>query len=128
MQFQDNGNAMVLEKGRELIEALRATAVIEAYQRAEERFRKAAELRRVRADFERVAGAFQRAQGQGTLTHAQIREAREVQARLQRHPLVQEFLAARDAAGRFLQEVNRVMSEVLGVDVGATAGPAGGAC
>lgn len=128
MPFQDNGNATVFEKGRELIEALLATPEISAYRRAEARFREDPDLRRLRAEFERVTAAFHRAQARGTLTHAQIREAREVQARLQQHSLVQQFLAARDVAGRCLQEVNRAMSEVLGLDVGATAGPAGGAC
>lgn len=72
--------------------------------------------------------ASQRAQQDRTLREEQVREVREAQARFQRQILVQEFSQARDAAGLFLQKTNRVISEILGLDFGQTAGPAGGAC
>jgi hypothetical protein len=47
---------------------------------------------------------------------------------IRNHGVVQEFLAARDAVGVFLQETNLAISEVLGLDFGQTAGPAAGCC
>lgn len=128
MDPQHDGFERVAAMTRDLADALRATPTIAAYRQAEARFRSDPQLRLLREEFERVAQTFREAQARSTVTQAQVRQVREVQTRLQRHPLVQEFLAARDAAGRLLQEVNRAMSEVLGLDVGATVGPAGGAC
>ena len=78
--------------------------------------------------FQRRAGAFQRAQQAGDARPGQVREIRTAQARVQAHPRVRELVEAREAVGRFLQETNLVISDVLGVDFGQTAGPAGGAC
>lgn len=128
MDPRDDGFTQILAMTRDLADALRATPTIAAYRQAEERCRSDTQLGLLREEFERVARAFRQAEARGTLTQGQVRQAREVQARLQQHPLVQEFLTARDEAGRLLQMVNRAMSEVLGLDVGATVGPAGGAC
>ena len=55
-----------------------------------------------------------------------FQEVRDAQARLQRHPLVIDFVAARQAAQDLLRETNQEMAAVLGVDIGASAGRAGG--
>lgn len=118
----------VLERTREFVTALKATPSVQHFVAAQHRFQTDSEVRQIMADLQRKADAFQKAQEDGTLREEQIRDVREAQARFQRHPLVQEFVQARDAAGLFLQETNRVISEILGLDFGQTAGPAGGAC
>jgi len=128
MDPQGDGHLKVSAAARELVEALRATPVIQAYRQAEKLFHEDPEVRRLRANVERAIEAFQRSQEKGTLTQSQIDEARNLQARLQNHPVVKEFLAARDAAGEFLQGVNRSITEILGVDLGATVGPRRGTC
>ena len=53
---------------------------------------------------------------------------RDAQARLQRHPLVIDFVATRQAAQDLLRETNQEMGAVLGVDIGGSVGRAGGCC
>lgn len=118
----------VLERTREFVTALKATPSVQHFVAAQHRFQTDSEVRQIMADLRRKADAFQKAQQDGTLREEQIRDVREAQARFQGHPLVQEFFQARDAVGLFLQETNRVISEILGLDFGQTAGPAGGAC
>jgi cell fate (sporulation/competence/biofilm development) regulator YlbF (YheA/YmcA/DUF963 family) len=123
-----DGRSAVLERTREFVAALKATPAVERYAVLQARFRTDPEVQKILEVLQTKVDAFQRAQQDGTLREGQIREVREVQARFQAHPLVQEFFQARDAAGTFLQETNRVISEILGLDFGQTVGPAGGAC
>lgn len=123
-----DGRSMVLERAREFVAALKATPVVQHLIAAEQRFRTDPEVQRILGELQRKVDTFQRAQEAGTLRAEQIRAVREAQARFQQHPLVQEFFGAREAAGLFLQETNRVISEILGLDFGQTVGSAGGAC
>lgn len=123
-----DGGSAVLERTREFVSALKVTPSVQRFMVAQHRFQADREVQRLLADVQRKAETFQRAQQDGTLREEQIREVREAQARFYDHPLAQEFLQARDAAGAFLQEANRVISEILGMDFGQTVGPAGGAC
>ncbi len=43
-------------------------------------------------------------------------------------PFVQNFQNAQQAVGLLFQETNTIMSKILGIDFGQTAGRAGGAC
>ena len=123
-----DGRSAVLDRTREFIAVLKATPAVERFAAAQARFRTDPEVQQTLEVLQRNTDAFQRAQQDGTLREKQVRVVREAQARFQGHPLVQEFFQARDAAGVFLQETNRVISEILGLDFGQTAGPAGGAC
>lgn len=118
----------VFERTREFVTALKATPSIQRFVVAQRRFQTDPGVQRLLADVQREAQTFQRAQQDGTLQEEQIQQVRDAQARFYDHPVAQEFLQARDAAGTFLQETNRVVSEILGLDFGQTVGPAGGAC
>ncbi len=118
----------VLERTREFVTALKATPSVQHFVAAQHRFQTDPGIQRLLAEVQRKAQTFQRAQQDGTLREEQIQEVREAQLRFSDHPVAQEFLQARDAAGTFLQEANRVISEILGFDFGQTVGPAGGAC
>jgi len=118
----------VFERTREFVTALKATPSIQRFVVAQRRFQTDPGVQRLLADVQREAQTFQRAQQDGTLQEEQIQQVRDAQARFYDHPLAQEFLQARDPAGTFLQETNRVISEILGFDFGQTVGPAGGAC
>jgi cell fate (sporulation/competence/biofilm development) regulator YlbF (YheA/YmcA/DUF963 family) len=118
----------VFERTREFVAALKATPSVERFVVAQRRFQTDPGVQRLLADVQREAQTFQRAQQDGTLQEEQIQQVRDAQARFSDHPVAQEFLQARDPAGTFLQETNRVISEILGLDFGQTVGPAGGAC
>lgn len=125
---EDDGRSAVLERTREFVTALKATPSVQRFVVAQHRFQTDPGVQRILADVQRKAETFQRAQQDGTLREEHIQEVREAQAQFYDHPLAQEFLQARDGAGTFLQETNRVISEILGLDFGQTVGPAGGAC
>lgn len=118
----------VFERTREFVAAIKRTPCVHRFMVAQRRFQTDPGVQRLLADVQRKAETFQRAQQDGTLREEQIQEVREAQARFYDHPMAQEFLQARDAAGTFLQETNRVISGILGLDFGQIVGPAGGAC
>ena len=112
----------------EFIGALRATPTVRRFIQAQRRFDTDPDVQALIATLQRRADAFRGAQQAGNVGATQVREVREAQAQIQRHPVVQEFASAQEAVGAFLQETNRVISDTLGMDFGQTAGPAGGAC
>ena len=118
----------LFERTREFVTALKEAPSVQRFMLAQRQFQTDPGVQRLLVDVQRKAETFQRAQQDGTLRPEQIQEVREAQARFYNHPLAQEFLQARDGAGTFLQETNRVISEILGLDFGQTVGPAGGAC
>lgn len=121
-----DGRSVVTERARELVEALRAAPALQRFQAIDGLFRSDAEVARLQAGLRWKNERLQRAASQGRHDAALFRDVREAQARLQGHPLVIEFLTARAELQEFLREVNGAMTEVLGVDVGASAGRAGG--
>lgn len=128
MVIEAGGSTRVVEAARALAQVLRRTEVIQAYLAAERRFRADPDVERAR---ERLVAAYQtyeQAERAGTAAVEDIQEVRRRQEALQTHPTVVEYVRAREAAGLFLQRINEEISSLLGVDFGATAGPAGGAC
>lgn len=119
-----DGREFVLRRTDEFIDALKTTPAVRRFAEASRRFEADQEVQSLMGTLQR----FQRAQQTGEVLSPGLQDVREAQARLQDHRVVLEFLAAREAVGALLQETNRVISEVLGVDFGQTAGPAGGAC
>lgn len=119
-----DGREEVLRRTDEFIAALRATPVVRRFAEATRRYETDQEVQALMAKLRH----FQQAQQTGGLSSSELQDVRDAQARIRNHRVVQEFLAARDAVGGFLQETNLAVSEVLGLDFGQTAGPAGGAC
>lgn len=119
-----DGREDVLRRTEEFVQALKSTPVVLHFNGAARRFKADLEVQSLMATLQR----FQQAQQNGGVTSAELKDVRDAQMRIRNHPVVQEFLAARDAVGAFLQETNQAISEVLGLDFGQTAGPAGGAC
>jgi cell fate (sporulation/competence/biofilm development) regulator YlbF (YheA/YmcA/DUF963 family) len=106
----------------EFIGALRATPAVRRYAEAADRFAADQEVQ----SFIGTIQEWQRAQRSGVASSIGLQEVRETQVRLRDHRVVQDYLAAREAAGVLLQETNLAISELLGLDFGQTAGPAGG--
>lgn len=119
-----DGREKVLRCTDEFIETLRATSVVRRFAEATRRYEADQEVQALMETLRR----FQQAQQSGGVLPAELQDVRDAQMRAQNHPAVQEFLAARDAVGAFFQETNLVISEVLGLDFGQTAGPAASSC
>jgi cell fate (sporulation/competence/biofilm development) regulator YlbF (YheA/YmcA/DUF963 family) len=119
-----DGRESVLRRTDEFIESLKATPVVRRFNEASRRFEADQEVQSLMGTLRR----FQQAQQTGGVLANELQDVRDAQMRIRNHRVVQEFLAARDAVGAFLQETNQAISEVMGIDFGQTAGPAGGAC
>ncbi len=119
-----DGRENVLRYTDELIAALKATPTVRRFAEASRRFEADQEVQALLETVQR----FQRGQQTGEVGSHEFQDVRRAQARLQNHRVVQEFVRARDAVGEFFKETNKAISEVLGLDVGQTAGPAGGCC
>lgn len=121
-----DGREALAERVLELVEALRAAPAIERFRAAEERFRSDAELGSMQAGLRRSHEQLRIAERERRHDPRLFQEVRDTQTRLQRHPLVVEFVAARQEAQDLLRRANEEMTAVLGVDLGASVGSAGG--
>ena len=108
----------------EFVESLKRTPQVRRFNEALRRFEADQEVQSLMATLRR----FQQEQQNGRLLEQELEDVRNAQLRIGKHGVVREFLAARDAVGDFLKETNTAISEVLGLDFGLTAGPAGGGC
>lgn len=128
MRIEATATMSAVEAARALADALRRTEAIQAYLAAEQRFQTDPDVGRVREGLLAAYQVYEQAERAGTATIEHIQEVRRRQQALQAHPTVGEYTRAREAGGLFLQRVNEEVSSLLGIDFGATAGPAGGAC
>lgn len=128
MGMETTTRASVVEAARALADALEHTEVVHAYLAAEQRFHADPEIGSLRERLNAAYRAYEQAERAGRATVEHIQDVRRRQHALQTHPAVVEYVRAREAGGLFLQRVNGEISSLLGVDFGATVGPAGGAC
>ncbi len=125
---QADGRQHLIEQTDAFLLALRATPVVTRFLNARRRFEDDPEVRGLLDEFQRRANAFKQAQETGNESVDVVRDVRVAQANVQEHPIVREFSDARAAVATLFQQTNEVISEVLGVDFGQTAGPARGCC
>ncbi len=119
-----DGQDGVAQRTQAFIEALRTTPVVRRFAEAARRFQSDQEVRELMGTLRH----FQEAQQGGNVSAADLRSVRDAQTRMRNHRVVQEFFAAQNGVGTLLQATNQAISEVLGLDFGQTAGPAGGTC
>ncbi len=124
MDPANGGHEQVVASTRAFIEALKAVGSVRRFAEAKRRFDTDPEVQALMKTLQQ----FQQAQLTGAALAVPLEEVRAAQKRIQEHPVVRELLMARDAVGSFLQETNVAISQVLGVNFGQTAGPAGGSC
>ncbi len=126
--IMNDPDGSVSESIEELIASLKAAPAIAAFHDAERRFQGDAELTRLRQELQEAYNALQRAKPSGGSARTMAADVRERQARVQAHPLVQEYLAKKNLADALLKQVNAIISAQIGIDVAGTAAPAGGCC
>ncbi len=124
----NDGSADVMISTLAFIDELKNTPVVRHYKVAEQQFRSDPGVQKLLAALRNKLESFQRSQEEGTLQQEHINELRRTQAEFQAHPSVQNFRDAQEAVGMLFQETNAIMSKILGIDFGQTAGRAGGAC
>ncbi len=125
---ENDGVAEVMTCALAFIEALKSTPLVGHYKAVEQRFRGDPRVQGLLDGLRKKAQAFRRSQEEGTLRQEHVQEFREMQAQFQAHPSVQSFREAQQAVGLLFQETNAIISKILGVDFGQTAGSAGRPC
>jgi cell fate (sporulation/competence/biofilm development) regulator YlbF (YheA/YmcA/DUF963 family) len=129
--MKPNGNdelAEVVKCTGAFIGALKSTPLVSHYMAAERQFRTNPGVQTLLDELRKRGQSFQRGQEAGTLRREEIEELRDRQRLFQTHPIVKDFQDSRQAVGLLFQETNAIISKILGIDFGQTAGPAGGAC
>ncbi len=122
-----DGRTAVSERLGDLVEALLATPTLNRYRVALERFRTDGEILRLQAALRATHERFREAQQAKRHDPQLFKEMRELQAQLQEHPVVLEFVAARDGAEDLLRMTNQEMTAILGIDLAASL-PRTGCC
>lgn len=112
----------------ELIVSLKAAPAITSFLDVQRRFQEDAELTRLRRELQAAADAFQRMPPAGAAAKSALADLRARQAGVQAHPLVQQYVTAKNLADTLLKQVNAIISAQVGVDVAGAAAPAGGCC
>lgn len=127
-EADSDGRGEVWTAVRAFTAALQAAPALRRLAAAEKRLRDDAELRILQDVLRSKSEAFRLAQQDGSLRPEPLRELREAQAAVQRHPAVQDFTGARDAAAALVRATNAEISGLLGLDFARLVGRSGGCC
>lgn len=119
-----NKDGDIRKSAREFAQHLRCSAKISAFIEAQEKMNRDAEAKAIIHRFQ----AMQQLRAAGSMRGQDYTEMVQVQQKLQRNPVIRDFIQAQQDAADFLQSVNTTISQILGVDFGATAGAGGGSC
>lgn len=120
--FNQNGD--VRKGASEFAQILRHAPKINALIEAKEKLNSDTEAKNIIARFQ----AMQQLRATGSLRGQDYTEMVQVQQQLQRNPVIRNFIQAQQDAADFLQTVNMTISQILGIDFGATAGRGAGSC
>lgn len=112
----------VQQRTDEFIEALLATPALSRFQEAAQRFESDPEVQSLIETLQR----FQQAQQAGLDISESLQEVHDAQTRIRNHPVVQEFLSARQELSELIQATNVAISEPIGLNFGQAVGSAGG--
>lgn len=112
----------VQQRTDEFIEALLATPALSRFQVAAQQFESDPEVQSLIETLQR----FQQARQAGLDISENLQEVRDAQTRIRNHPVVQEFLSARQELSELIQATNAAISEPIGLNFGQAVGPASG--
>ncbi len=119
-----DGRHAVLQCADEFIAALKSTPAVKRFYEAARRLETDEEV----LSLKKRLRQFDEAPSKRGVSSSEFRELRDARAQLRNHPVVQEFLASREEVTELLQRTNVAISEILGIDLGQTAGPAASCC
>ncbi len=111
MSTADLNNAVTL-----FARSLGSAEAVKRFLQARHCFESDEELARSREAYNQAAKGFHEMQAAGTLTEQQITRVRTLQSKLNLHPRAIELLHAQQEMAELLQECNRQIFEVLGLD------------
>ena len=112
----------------ELGDLIRDTSAYQLYAESRQAFSEDSNLKRLRKETRDSRETYLRAQGEGRVTLDLIERVRAAQSRLQEHPSVVAFSQKRRDMYRVMQEINRAIGDVVGIDIAQVVAPRAGCC
>jgi len=112
----------------ELGDLIRDTSAYQLYAESRQAFSEDSNLKRLRKEIRDSRETYLRAQGEGRVTLDLIERVRAAQSRLQEHPSVVAFSQKRRDMYRVMQEINRAIGDVVGIDIAQVVAPRAGCC
>lgn len=112
----------------ELGDLIRDTPAYQLYAESRRAFSEDSNLKRLRKEIRDSRETYLRAQGEGRVTLDLIERVRTAQSRLQEHPSVVAFSQKRRDMYRVMQEINRAIGDVVGIDIAQVVAPRAGCC
>lgn len=103
---------------------VRSSQEMRDFQNVRERYTNDPEISKMREDFLSLTRQLQQKQYDNSISQEEINRYKEMQKRMNTHPLSREFAQAQQQLIELLQSCNAGLSEVLGFDFAATAAPA----
>lgn len=97
---------------------------IARYHRAKDALEKDAQARSLLERLSAAQANLRVRQARGSITQDEIRSLRGLQDQVQSNPVIMDYALAQQEALAYLPQVNQTISELLGVDFAALAGPA----
>jgi len=114
----------VLTAAETLAAALICVEPIAAYRRAQARLDADPNARALLERFSAAQADLRVRQSRGTLTQSDVNNLRALQQEVRSDPVIIDYAVAQQAAIAYLPEVNQGISQLLGTDFAALAGPA----
>jgi len=114
----------LLKAAQVLAETLLRAEPIAAYQKARARLDADSEARALLERFLVAQAELRIRQARGMVTQVDVHKLRTLQREVQASSTLIAYVEAQQAAMAFLPEVNREISQLLGVDFASLAGPA----
>lgn len=118
----------VQEKAEKFALLLRASPAFLTFRETQEKLRQDQVAQTLLRTLELKQREFQQKQFDGGLTQEDIDEIRSLQKQIGENEQIIDFLQAQEEAISFAQEINLVISELLGFDFGTWASLSAGSC
>jgi cell fate (sporulation/competence/biofilm development) regulator YlbF (YheA/YmcA/DUF963 family) len=114
----------VVDAVEALVENLNHAEPIVRYHQAKGRLEADPDAGRLLAELSTAQTALRFKQSRGQLTQDDVDRLRALQREVHANPAIREYAETQQAASAYLPLVNQEISELLGLDFAATAGPA----
>ena len=114
----------VLAAAETLAAALTRVEPIAEYHRAQAQLEATPHARALLGRLSAAQADLRVRQSRGTLTQSDLDNVRAVQQEVRSDPVIMDYAVAQQAAIAYLPEVNQEISQLLGTDFAALAGPA----
>lgn len=107
----------------EFVRYLKSSQPVKKFLASQSIFQSNTEILKLREDFTSIVKIYRQKEADGNLTENDIHMVRDIQKRLNTHPITIEYVQSQQEMIMMLQDCNNAISNILGFDFAATAAP-----